>query len=118
MIGGRRAVPLFNYILAFALQLRKGTENLSKGSRVELDTTRCVDLATFFGAASTGLLSIGPPQLNVGDFRQPLIGTTVFHVAELRGSPHQLTLSRNSQLVLWCGRWRMQSPNPREFACY
>jgi hypothetical protein len=31
---GRRAVPLFNYTLAFALQLRKSTENLSQGSRV------------------------------------------------------------------------------------
>jgi hypothetical protein len=31
---GRRAVPLLNYTLAFALQLRKSTENLSQGSRV------------------------------------------------------------------------------------
>jgi hypothetical protein len=28
---GRRAVPLLNYTLAFALQLRKSTENLSQG---------------------------------------------------------------------------------------
>jgi hypothetical protein len=27
-----RAVPLFSYTLAFALQLRKSTENLSQGS--------------------------------------------------------------------------------------
>jgi hypothetical protein len=31
---GRRAVPLLNYTLAFALQLRKRTENLSQCSRV------------------------------------------------------------------------------------
>jgi hypothetical protein len=31
---GRRAVPLLNYTLAFSLQLRKSTENLSQGSRV------------------------------------------------------------------------------------
>jgi hypothetical protein len=29
---GMRAVPLFSYTLAFALQLRKSTENLSQGS--------------------------------------------------------------------------------------
>jgi hypothetical protein len=34
MIGGRRAVPLLNYTLAFALQLRKSTENVCQGSRV------------------------------------------------------------------------------------
>jgi hypothetical protein len=28
---GRRAVPLLNYTLALALQLRKSTENLSPG---------------------------------------------------------------------------------------
>jgi hypothetical protein len=31
---GRRAVPLLNYTLAFAFQLRKSTENLRHGSRV------------------------------------------------------------------------------------
>jgi hypothetical protein len=31
---GRRAVPFFNYTLAFALKLRETTENLSQGSRV------------------------------------------------------------------------------------
>jgi hypothetical protein len=31
---GRQAVPLLSYTLAFALQLRKSTENLSQGSRV------------------------------------------------------------------------------------
>jgi hypothetical protein len=30
---GWRVVPLLNYTLAFALQLRKSTENLSQGSR-------------------------------------------------------------------------------------
>jgi hypothetical protein len=31
---GMRAVPLFSYTLAFALHLRKSTENLSQGSRL------------------------------------------------------------------------------------
>jgi hypothetical protein len=34
---GMRAVPLFSYTLAFALQLRKITENLSQGSRLVLN---------------------------------------------------------------------------------
>jgi hypothetical protein len=33
MIGCRRAMPLFIYTLAFALQLRKSTENLSHDSK-------------------------------------------------------------------------------------
>jgi hypothetical protein len=32
-VTGRRAVPLFSLCPAFALQLRKSTENLSQGSR-------------------------------------------------------------------------------------
>jgi hypothetical protein len=31
---GMRVVPLFSYTLAFALQLRKSTENLNQGSRL------------------------------------------------------------------------------------
>jgi hypothetical protein len=34
---GMRAVPLFSYTLAFALHLRKSTENLSQGSRIVLN---------------------------------------------------------------------------------
>jgi hypothetical protein len=34
VIWGRRAVPLLNYTLAFALELRKSTENLSQGRPV------------------------------------------------------------------------------------
>jgi hypothetical protein len=33
-VWGRRAESLLNYTLAFALQLRKSTQNLSQGSRV------------------------------------------------------------------------------------
>jgi hypothetical protein len=63
-----------------------------------LDTNRFVDLTPLSGAASTVLLSISP-RLKVGDFRQPFIGTSAFHVAELRGSPHQLTFCRSSDVV-------------------
>jgi hypothetical protein len=36
MIGGGGPCPFFNCTLAFALQLRKSTENLSEGSRLVL----------------------------------------------------------------------------------
>jgi hypothetical protein len=49
---------------------------------------------------------------------QPLVGTSVFKVAGIRGSPHQINLCRISQSVLWRSRRRMESPNPREFASY
>jgi hypothetical protein len=54
-------------ILPLSIQLWKSTESLSQGSRIVLDTTRCIDLAAFLGAASTVLLSISPPWLTVGD---------------------------------------------------
>jgi hypothetical protein len=52
----------------------------------------------------------------VGAFSQPLVDTSTFQVAELRGSPHWLTSSQSSQL--WIDRQRTESPNPRESACY
>jgi hypothetical protein len=45
---GMRAVPLFSYTLAFALQLRKSTENLSQGSWRE-------NVAGYIGVQWTGL---------------------------------------------------------------
>jgi hypothetical protein len=36
MIGGGGPCPSINYTLAFALQLRKSTENLGQGSRLVL----------------------------------------------------------------------------------
>jgi hypothetical protein len=39
MIGEGAPCPFFTYTLAFALQLRKSTENLSQGSRVVGDYT-------------------------------------------------------------------------------
>jgi hypothetical protein len=106
---GMRAMPLFSYTLAFALQLRKSTENLSQSSRL---------VSASLGAASTGLLIIRPHRLPVSDFSPPLVGTGAFQIAELRGSPHRLTSSQSSQSVLRCGRQGMESPNRREFACH
>jgi hypothetical protein len=113
----RRAVPLLNYTLTFALQLTKSMENLSHDSRVVRHYS-LRRLGLFLKAASACLLNISPPRLTVGDFNQPLVGTSAFQVAEPSGSPHQLSLSRNSRSLLWCGRRRMESPYPCEFACY
>jgi hypothetical protein len=114
--GWRRAMPLWNYTLAFALQLRKSTENLAQGSQV-VGLHITPTWPSFLQTASAGLLSISSPRSPVSDVSQPLVGTSDSQVAELRGSSHQLTLSQSTQSVLWC-RQRMESPNTREFACY
>jgi hypothetical protein len=54
-----------------------------------LGISYCVNLAALLGAVSTGLVSISP-QLPMGNFSQPLVGTSVFQVAKLRGSLHWL----------------------------
>jgi hypothetical protein len=107
---GRRAVPLFDYTLAFALQLRKSTENLSQGSRVVGDYS-LRRLGRLLGTASAGLLSISAPWFPVGDFSQPLVGASVFQVAELRGSPHQLTFE--SKLSVSALMWSVKNGIPR-----
>jgi hypothetical protein len=60
---------------------------------------------SFQGSVSDGLLCISSPWLPVGDVSQPLVGTCAFQVAELRGSPHQLTLSRNFvSALIWSAK--------------
>jgi hypothetical protein len=56
--GGRRAVLLLNYILAFDLHMKQDTEEVSQVIRIVLGTNRCVDFATLLGTVSIGLLSI------------------------------------------------------------
>lgn len=85
--------------MTFAIQLRKNTENLSQGSQTVLDTSYCVDLAALLRTDSPGLLSIGPLRLTVRDFIQRLVDTSAFEASEIRCSPHQLTLSRSSDVV-------------------
>jgi hypothetical protein len=62
----------------------------------------------------------GPTALNfrVGRRGQPLVSVGICWVADLGDSLRQLTLSRNSQSGLWCGRQIAEHPDPREFACY
>lgn len=60
------------------------------------DSSHYVEFASSLGAALTGLLNVSPPHLLVADFNQPVVGIGAFQVGELRGSPHQVTLSQNS----------------------
>ena len=75
-LRGVRAVPRLCYTLAFALQLRKITENLSQGSR-DNDSNPASPL---FGGAGRRSVS-----------------ANVCRAVELAGFPHQLTSSRTSQ---------------------
>jgi hypothetical protein len=80
--------------------------NLRLSSRLVLDTSRYVDLASILAAASTGLLGISP-SVPVNDFSQFLVGKSALQVAELtRGPSNQLSLvqsSRYSDVV--GGKW-------------
>jgi hypothetical protein len=86
-------------------QTGNGTENLSEGSQLELDTSHCIGVAPFKSSLD-GLLSVSHPRLLVGDFRR-LANTSAFRFAKLRGSPHQITLSESCQSLVWCGRRKM-----------
>jgi hypothetical protein len=91
-LTGGGGCPSSNYTLAFALKLRKSTGNVSQGAC----TSRCVDLAAFLGAASTGQKSVSPPRLHMNDFNLPLVGIGAFQVDEIRGFQHHRTSSQSS----------------------
>jgi hypothetical protein len=104
MVGEGGPYPFLNYTLAFALQKRESTKNLSQGSRVVADYSLRRH-GRLLGTVSDGLLDISAPRLPVGDSSQRLVGTGAFQVAELSGSPHQLTLSRNSvSALMWSAK--------------
>jgi hypothetical protein len=102
---GSRSMYLLHLCSGVSLQLGKSMENLSHGSRLVLDTSRCVDLVEILGAVSTGLLSIGPPRLSVDDY-SALGWHKWLQFAELRGSLHRLPSSQSPQSMLRCGRKR------------
>ena len=81
--------------LAFALQLRKITENISHGNRMALgcsvpNTIRFVDLA-MCAMASTGLLFPSALGFRVTQWGQPSVSISICRVAVLGVSSHQLT---------------------------
>ena len=112
-----------NYALAFTLQQRKITVKPQSGQlKSAWQITAEHDLFGRLGhrlaVASTGLLAPVALGLHLRGRGQPSARVNICRGAELRGSPLQLTLSRNSQLGLWRCRRKKEHPNPRESACY
>jgi hypothetical protein len=59
----RRAIPLINYTLAFALQLKKSTENLRQGSRVATGLLVAPTWLSFQGQPRLACLHVSSPRL-------------------------------------------------------
>jgi hypothetical protein len=96
-----RAVPrLLHFTVAFTLQLRKITVNLSQGDR----NAPCLSIASTFRCRLVRHFACGldwladPLACASGSLRRPSASVNICRVAELRDSPHHLTLSRNSRL--------------------
>jgi hypothetical protein len=115
---GGRAMPLLNCTLAFALQLRKSTENFSQCSWI-VSTLLVPTWPSFWDSLcwpaehQCTLVTHGWLQSALALGRHKCLPSFW-----TKGFPHQLTLSQNSQSVLLCDWRRMESPNPHEFACY
>jgi hypothetical protein len=112
-IWGVWALHLLNDIMVFALQLRKSTENLSRGSRLVADRSR--RLGRLF------MDSLGWPAkyLLTSVTRGALQSAVGWHGCRTKGFPSSAIFEpKLSPSVLWCSRQKMESPNPREFACY
>jgi len=117
--------PIFatNYAMAFTLQLRKITVKPQSGQpksawQITAEHDSFGWLGHRLAVASTGLLAPFALGLHFGWQGQSSARVNICRVAELRGSPRQLTLSRNWQLGLWCGRRKKEHPNPGESASY
>ena len=100
----------------------KARNNISQSIRkvsswTEPGTMRSVDLATVLRWPRLNLLAAFALGLGVRLQRSTLDQRRYTPSCELRDSFHQLTLSQNLRLELWCRR-RMDVPNPRESACY
>lgn len=97
----------FNYTLLFALQLRKSRNTSVRIVGKVLGRVCSVDPAALLRAITTAplissLFRLRYRELVPCDFGQPPVGTDISHLAELTESLHQVTLTRNSQAVLWC----------------
>jgi hypothetical protein len=123
--GGMWAVPRLCINLYPDIRLtteEKSRKTISRGSRKAPNSTVLgaiclVDLVAISRATSTSLLCVTAFGLHPrANWASP--PSDMSRVAELRGSAHQPTLSRNCRLGIWCGRRRMELPSPREFAYY
>jgi hypothetical protein len=112
-----RAVPLFSLCPGIRLTTEEKHGKHQSGQPSSQGTARCADLAVFWGTASAGLLEVRSPRLP--RWLQSALGRhRCLPSCRTKGFLHQLTSSRNSRSMLWCGRRRTESPNPREFTCY
>jgi hypothetical protein len=94
--GGGWTCPFSHYALAFALQVRKSTENLSQGSRAARGQLVAQTWLSFEGLHRLSCWTSDHKGFT-SDFSQPTVGTGAFGVAAIRRSPHQLTTSQNSR---------------------
>jgi len=111
-----------SYTLAFALQLRKITENLSQGTQNALGWS-ALNVICLADLAITGDgldWPAGPcrPWLSCWATGSTLSQRKYQPSCCTRVSPHQLALSQSSQSGLWCGRQTAEHPDPRISACY
>jgi hypothetical protein len=98
-VMGRWAVPLISLCPGIRLTTEEEHGEPQSGQPSSPGTARCADLAVFGGLPRLVCWTSDHPGFP-GDFSQPSVGTGAFRVAALRGSPHQLTSSRNSRSVL------------------
>jgi hypothetical protein len=108
--------PLLNYTLTFALQLRKSTGNLSQGGRVVRDNS-LRRLGRLFRdslgwPAEHQSTSVTREWLQLALGRQKCLPSS-----RTKGFPASANFESKLS-VFRCGRRRIESPNPREFACY
>ena len=123
--GGRKCGPCPNfasYTLAFVLQLKNITENLSQANWNALgwsapNAIHLVELA-IAGDGLDGPASPCCPWLRVGRRGQPSVSVSMCQVAVLGDFPGQLTFSQSSQSGFSCGRETAEHQDPRVFACY
>ena len=111
------------YILASSLQQRKNhgkpSVRESKGAGlISAERDSFSRLGHRRARASTGLLAPDALDFRVRWQGQPSVSVGICRLAKLGGSPCQLTLSQSSQSGLWCGRWIVEHPDPRESTCY
>jgi len=106
------------YTLAYALKLRKIRKKHKSGHPksarlISAERSSLNRLGRRLAMASTGLLAPGALGFRVRRRTQPSVSVVICPVAELKGSPYQLTLSQS----LYCRRI-VEHTHPRESSSY
>jgi len=108
--GARRLSSVFNYTLPLAIQLKKTAEKNSES------------IAKWYGdhQASCPIGSLGYGQTTLLRFSRSWSisdNALLVHTPANIGFLAWPKLSQISQTGLWCGRWKIKSPNPHVFVC-